>query len=322
MREPRERRLGVAVERRVLERDGCERERDDAEGRPDSGRRLGHPGHRPGVEERPARPVGGADCAARRIERERTRAGAEPRKRWLGVPIEQRVLECDRRERQRDGSGTRPRPRAAARTGCCGSGIQAIGQSSHNWQGAAALGITLQLGPTQPCRCHPDSQIGNSNTPTRVLSPGYDGSVRQSNDASSHATSANLNGTRQAATQTQTRPVCGCQHSAGIQAIGQQGLNGQNAGAFAASLQLGATERVRAGPEVEPWKLGRDLAARELGLRRPGREPVGDRPVADPGEKVGGETQPDRRMTSGTAGRPCAAGGSLVSLIDGLDGAE
>lgn len=144
----------------------------------------------------------------------------------------------------------------SGKEGCCGSGIQAIGQSSHNWQGAAALGITLQLGPTQPCRCHPDSQIGNSNTPTRVLSPGYDGSVRQSNDASSHATSANLNGTRQAATQTQTRPVCGCQHSAGIQAIGQQGLNGQNAGAFAASLQLGATNAFSPDRKSSPGSWG------------------------------------------------------------------
>ena len=139
---------------------------------------------------------------------------------------------------------------------CCGSGIQAIGQSAHNWQGAAALGITLQLGPTQPCRCHPDSQIGNSNTPTRVLSPGNDGSVRQSNDASSNATSANLNGTRQAATQTQTRPVCGCQHASGIQAIGQQGLNGQNAGAFAASFQLGALNAFAPDRKSSPGSWG------------------------------------------------------------------
>lgn len=127
----------------------------------------------------------------------------------------------------------------AGKSGCCGSGIQAIGQSSQNWQSAGALGITLQLGSRQPCKCQSGSQIGNSNAPTRVLSPGDDGSVRQSNDASSDAKSANWNATRQAASQIQTRPDCGCR-PAGIQAIGQEGLSGQNAGAVAATFQLGA----------------------------------------------------------------------------------
>ena len=170
----------------------------------------------------------------------------------------------------------------SGKEGCCGSGIQAIGQSSHNWQGAAALGITLQLGPRQPCKCQPDSQIGNSNTPTRVLSPGDDGSVRQSNERLVERHGGELNATRQAATQIQTRPVCGCRHSAGIQAIGQQGLNGQNAAAFAASLQLGAIERVgrRTGSRALEAGAGSPRAGGPPRATSPeaGRRPTSRRP--------------------------------------------
>ena len=70
--------------------------------------------------------------------------------------------------------------------------------------------------------------------------------------ASSNAEGANWNATRQAANQIQTRPICGCGHGTGIQAIGQEGLSGQNAAALAASLQLGALERMDAGPKGEP----------------------------------------------------------------------
>lgn len=126
------------------------------------------------------------------------------------------------------------------RDGCCGTtGIQAIGQSSQNWQGAKAIAVTLQLGLKQPCRCQPDSQIGNSNAPTRVLSPGNDGAVRQSNDASSDAKAVNWNTTAQAADQFQNRPdSCRCTSGYGIQAIGQLDDSSQLAAAIAASLQL------------------------------------------------------------------------------------
>ncbi len=151
---------------------------------------------------------------------------------------------------------------------CCGSGIQAIGQSSHNWQSAGALGITLQLGLRQPCKCQPGSQIGNSSTPTRVLSPGNDDFVRQSNSASSNAEGANWNATRQAANQVQTRPTCGCGHGTGIQAIGQEGLSGQNAAALAATLQLGASNAWTPDRKASPGSWG--------GLTQSGRTAEGD----------------------------------------------
>ena len=124
----------------------------------------------------------------------------------------------------------------------CGSdGIQAIGQSSQNWQGAKALALTLQTGFKSPCRCNGDSAFGNSNHPSRVLSRGDDGNVEQSNDASSSATAANWNWAKQDADQIQGAPEsCGCKHGDGIQAIGQEAKSGQFAAAFAATLQLGA----------------------------------------------------------------------------------
>ncbi len=65
-----------------------------------------------------------------------------------------------------------------AGTCCNADGSQIIGQSADNDQSAAALSATVQENPS------------NSNIPVRVLSPGNDGSVSQSNEATSNATAA------------------------------------------------------------------------------------------------------------------------------------
>ncbi len=139
------------------------------------------------------------------------------------------------------------------KSGCCGTGIQAIGQSSNNWQAAGALAVTLQLAK-QPCRCGHGSQIGNSNAPTRVSSPGSDGDVRQLNDASSDAKAANWNATRQAADQRQPSTQCGCKP--GIQAIGQLDESSQFGAALAASLQLGADNKWSPDRKSSPGRWG------------------------------------------------------------------
>jgi hypothetical protein len=124
--------------------------------------------------------------------------------------------------------------------GCGSDGLQAIGQSSKNWQGAESLAVTLQGGLTSPCRCGDGSKIGNTNAPTRVLSKGDDGDVTQTNDASSNATSANLNWTKQHAEQIQGLPgaSCRCSSGDGLQAIGQEAKNGQSAASLALTFQL------------------------------------------------------------------------------------
>jgi hypothetical protein len=106
----------------------------------------------------------------------------------------------------------------ADQTQAGGSGLQAIGQSAENDQDAAALAATKQEEPS------------NSNISVRVLSPGDDGDVSQTNEASSDAFAGNLNATGQDAEQTQSG-------GSGIQAIGQEAKSEQDAAALAATKQ-------------------------------------------------------------------------------------
>ncbi len=77
-------------------------------------------------------------------------------------------------------------------------GTQAIGQSADSEQNAAAASKAEQTGAK------------NTNVSVRVLSPGDDGDVSQSNEASSDATAGNLNLTGQHADQTQSGDSCKC----------------------------------------------------------------------------------------------------------------
>jgi hypothetical protein len=137
---------------------------------------------------------------------------------------------------------------------CCGTGIQAIAQSSSNHQGAVALAATLQAGLEPPCTCKKHSGFGNSNEPTRVLSRGDDGDVSQSNDASSNATAANLNVAKQAASQLQPSS-CLCFDPSKIQAIGQKADSKQFALGLAATLQLDPANGSAPKREKSPGKF-------------------------------------------------------------------
>ena len=117
--------------------------------------------------------------------------------------------------------------------GCDSIGIQAIGQESKNEQGALAASLAAQVFGHGKCGCSSD---GNSNTPVRVDSPGYEGSVDQSNTVDSDATAANLNLLGQHARQHQGG-------GGGTQAIGQSAKNRQAAFALSVALQLAAFNR-------------------------------------------------------------------------------
>jgi len=123
----------------------------------------------------------------------------------------------------------------------CGDGLQAIGQSSKNQQGAAAVAATFQLGSKQPCKCK-DPSFGNENTPVRVLSHGGDGSVEQANVASSGAKAINLNAGKQSASQIEATR-CRCAKQDGTQVIGQQSENEQFALGLAFTLQRDPSNR-------------------------------------------------------------------------------
>jgi hypothetical protein len=81
--------------------------------------------------------------------------------------------------------------------------VQSATQSSATDQAALAASSATQVDPT------------NQNISVRVLSPGNDGAVSQSNEASSSATAANTGTTTQNATQAQS-PGCGCAAPTGL----------------------------------------------------------------------------------------------------------
>ncbi len=112
--------------------------------------------------------------------------------------------------------------------GCDAIGIQAIGQESKSEQAALGASLAAQVVGHGKCGCSSD---GNSSTPVRVGSPGWAGSVDQSNTVDSDATAANLNLLGQRARQDQGG-------GGGIQAIGQSAKNRQAAFALSVALQL------------------------------------------------------------------------------------
>ena len=136
---------------------------------------------------------------------------------------------------------------------CCGSGIQAIGQLAENHQGAIALAATVQLGLRQPCVCKDKGSLGNSSTPTRVKSPGDDGSVRQANIAESNALATNWNAVKQAALEIEAAP-CVCR--APIQAVGQLDKSDQLAASGALGLQLDPKNASSPEREKSPGAFG------------------------------------------------------------------
>ncbi len=108
----------------------------------------------------------------------------------------------------------------------CGCGtapaVQALGQSSRTGQLAGALSAALQQGAQ------------NVAAPVRIWSDGGDGSVLQSNAASSSATATNAGATRQTASQEQA--------GRGIQALGQDAQTNQASGAWSIAAQLPGIE--------------------------------------------------------------------------------
>jgi hypothetical protein len=145
----------------------------------------------------------------------------------------------------------------------CGSGskqIQAAGQDALNLQKAKSNATSTQIDPS------------NENISVRVLSPGSDGDVSQSNNSTAQSFAGNANLTKQKIEQTQSgssggemlvpllSKLCGCSgHSTGIQAAAQQALNVQGAFSNAESKQIhpqnvNKSLRLKDGVEKRPPK--------------------------------------------------------------------
>ncbi len=103
-----------------------------------------------------------------------------------------------------------------------GGAAQTAGQSAPSGQTADAKGGAYQAGPT------------NSAGSIRVLSPGNDGAVSQSNTTTAGALAANANKTSQDTTQSQTGGAPGSDYT---QIAGQEAKNKQDANADATAVQ-------------------------------------------------------------------------------------
>jgi hypothetical protein len=126
-----------------------------------------------------------------------------------------------------------------------GLGVQVAGQKSETEQSSAALSAALQLFGDDHSRCGCGGSSGNNASPVRVLSPGSDGSVDQSNNADSSAIAGNLAATTQNGTQSES--------GSGIQVLGQQAETAQDA--LAASLAAQFDPSNTASP-VRVWSPG------------------------------------------------------------------
>src|SRR3954447_16349215 len=114
--------------------------------------------------------------------------------------------------------GTAAPVAAPVATQCgCQSGTQVAGQSNENWQDAGAIAVAAQDKPS------------NTAVGIRVLSPGDDGNVHQSNSADANALAGNGNLTGQNIDQSQS--------GSGTQVAGQDNSSGQAAEAGAIALQ-------------------------------------------------------------------------------------
>jgi len=113
---------------------------------------------------------------------------------------------------------------AVAAEGDSGAG-QAAGQSAASGQSASGGSGAYQLGPS------------NTAGSIRVLSPGDNGDVTQSNSSTAAAIAANANATNQTVDQSQTGGGSGSSYA---QIAGQEAKNAQTADANATAAQLGA----------------------------------------------------------------------------------
>ena len=121
-----------------------------------------------------------------------------------------------------------------------GGAAQAAGQSAQSGQTADGSSGAYQAGPS------------NNASSTRVLSPGNDGAVSQSNDTTAGALAANGNTTSQDTTQSQS----GGYGSDQTQIAGQAAQNKQDANADATAVQLAPSNDAQSIRVLSPGNGG------------------------------------------------------------------
>ena len=190
-----------------------------------------------------------------------------------------------------DGSQTQ----SAGSCGCASDPIQIGKQSAATEQDAGALSAALQKGAS------------NDASPVRVLSPGSDGDVTQSNDVASSARSGNAATTKQDGTQTQSGPSCGCAGNA-IQVLGQEAATEQSSTALSGAVQLFG-ERSRCG--CDGSSNGNGNTASPVRVWSPGSD--GD--VTQSNDVASSATAGNRASTGQDASQTESGGGLQIQAL-------
>ena len=183
-----------------------------------------------------------------------------------------------------------------------GPPVQSATQSSGTDQAAIAASSATQVDPS------------NQNISVRVLSPGNDGNVTQSNNATSTATAANTAGTTQNATQTQGGG-CGCQLTP-VQQILQDTANGQLGGVLSAAQQLGASNAAAPSSVASPSGSG-DPTSQSSTAAPSTAAPSTDSPAVAPT----GDSQSNSAASTGSATN-AAPTGQTASQTQGGSGVQ
>ena len=150
-----------------------------------------------------------------------------------GLAVEQRRLVSRRRQPELDQPVGQP-------VGAGGSGIQSSQQAAGTDQVAAALSAATQYDPS------------NTNVAIRVLSPGNDGSVTQSNNAASRADAGNAASTTQSGSQSQAGSSCGCERLDADPDVRPVGVDGSNGSRTLGREADRPVEHERVDPRAEP----------------------------------------------------------------------
>ena len=171
-----------------------------------------------------------------------------------------------------------------------GSGVQSATQNAETKQLAGAASSAEQDHPS------------NSNISVRVLSPGSDGSVTQSNTDTSTATATNTAPVSQTATQDPSGPAgptCGCDGSGSdVQALAQQSKVDQIGGAESSTDQVGA---LNSNDPVRVWSFGGGGNVTQSNTDTSTATASNTAPISQTGSQL-------------VSGSPCGCGGSEPSV--------
>ena len=186
-----------------------------------------------------------------------------------------------------------------------GPPVQSATQSSGTDQAAIAASSATQVNPS------------NQNISVRVLSPGNDGAVTQSNSATSQANAANTAGTTQTATQTQGGG-CGCQLSP-LQQLQQAANTGQLGGMLSAAQQLAGSNTAAPASVASPSGSG-DTTSQSSTAAPSTAAPSTDSPAAVPS----GSNQSNSAASTGSASNaaPTAQNASQTQGGNGVQSSD